>query len=159
MAEPLHTLPVGRAETLRTGSDVAILALGSMVLPAERAADLLQDEGISATVVNARFVKPLDKRLIKTLAESVAAFVTVEENARAGGFGSAVLEALEELGTPASVRVLGVPDRVFEQASQGRLRELAGLTAADIAAAARNVLTERAIDPSNVPVATAHGVR
>jgi 1-deoxy-D-xylulose-5-phosphate synthase len=112
-------------------------------LPAERAADLLQAEGISATVVNARFVKPLDKRLITSLAESTGAIVTVEENARAGGFGSAVLEVLEELVTPTPIRVLGVPDRVFEQASQGRLRELAGLTSSDIADAARAVLNQR----------------
>jgi 1-deoxy-D-xylulose-5-phosphate synthase len=128
---------------VRTGTDVAILAVGSMVLPSERAADLLQAEGIRATVVNARFVKPLDKRLIKSLAETDGALVTVEENARAGGFGSAVLEALEELGNPVPIRTLGVPDRVFEQASQGRLRELAGLTASDIADAARAVLTEK----------------
>ncbi len=158
MTEPLHTLPVGRAETVRTGSDVAILAVGSMVLPAERAADLLQIDGIKAAVVNARFVKPLDKRLIKTLAETTGALVTVEENARAGGFGSAVLEALEELGDPTAVRVLGVPDRVFEQASQGRLRELAGLTASDIADAARKALSEKARRPSRSPVAATHRV-
>jgi 1-deoxy-D-xylulose-5-phosphate synthase len=93
--------------------------------------------------VNARFVKPLDKRLIKSLAATDGALVTVEENVRAGGFGSAVLEALEELGNPVPIRTLGVPDRVFEQASQGRLRELAGLTASDIADAARAVLMEK----------------
>ena len=159
MTDPLHALPVGRAETLRTGSDVAILAVGSMVLPAERAADMLLDEGISATVVNARFVKPLDKYLIKSLAATTGALVTVEESARAGGFGSAVLEVLEEIGDPVAVRVLGVPDRVFEQASQGRLRELAGLTAPDIAAAARDVLTKRSRFPSDLPVAATHRVR
>jgi 1-deoxy-D-xylulose-5-phosphate synthase len=143
---------------VRTGTDVAILAVGSMVLPAERAADRLQDEGISAAVVNARFIKPLDKRLIKTLAESTGALVTVEENARAGGFGSAVLEALEELEAPVTVRVLGVPDRVFEQASQGRLRELAGLTASDIADAARGALSEKTRRPSHRSVAATHRV-
>ena len=75
--EPLHALPVGRGETLRTGADVAILALGAMVLPAERAADLLAADGIDATVVNARFAKPLDEGLILDLADRCGAIVTV----------------------------------------------------------------------------------
>ncbi len=158
MTEPLRALPIGRGEIVRSGRDVAILAVGSMVLPAERAAEALQAEGISATVVNARFIKPLDRQLIESLAETTGALVTVEENAKAGGFGSAVLEVLEEMGHPVAVRVLGVPDRVFEQASQGRLRELAGLTASDIANAARNVLTERASLQSHSPVAAGHRV-
>jgi 1-deoxy-D-xylulose-5-phosphate synthase len=140
LREPLHTLPVGRGETLRAGKDVAILALGTMVLPAERAADLLAAEGIAATVINARFVKPLDQRLVLEAATRCGALVTVEENVRAGGFGSAVLELLEKEGVSVPTRVLAVPDRVFEQASQGRLRELAGLTPSGIAAAARDVI-------------------
>jgi 1-deoxy-D-xylulose-5-phosphate synthase len=158
ITEPLHSLPIGRAEILRSGDDVGILAVGSMVLPAERAADLLQEEGINVTVVNARFVKPIDKRLVRSLAESTGAIVTVEENARSGGFGSAVLETLEETGVPAAVRILGVPDRVFEQASQSRLREMAGLTAADIAAAARAVIAERARFQTHLPVVATHPV-
>jgi 1-deoxy-D-xylulose-5-phosphate synthase len=111
-----------------------------MVLPAERAADLLAAEGISASVVNARFVKPLDERLVLELAARCGAIVTVEENVKAGGFGSAVLELLSSRDVPAPTRVLAVPDRVFEQASQGRLREFAGLTPTHIAAAARQVV-------------------
>jgi 1-deoxy-D-xylulose-5-phosphate synthase len=140
LADSLHTLPVGRGETIRSGSDVAILALGAMVLPAERAADLLAADGISASVVNARFVKPLDERLVLELAARCEAIVTVEENVRAGGFGSAVLELLTSRDVLAPTRVLAVPDRVFEQASQGRLREFAGLTPAHIAAAARQLV-------------------
>jgi 1-deoxy-D-xylulose-5-phosphate synthase len=140
LADSLHTLPVGRGEEIRSGSDVAILALGAMVLPAERAADLLAAEGISASVVNARFVKPLDERLILELASRCEAIVSVEENVRAGGFGSAVLEVLSSREVPVPTRILAVPDRVFEQASQGRLRELAGLTPAHIAAAARQLV-------------------
>ena len=86
----------------RSGSDVAILALGTMVLPAERAADLLAAEGISASVVNARFVKPLDERLILELAARCGAIVTVEENVKAGGFGSAVLELPHQPGCAAA---------------------------------------------------------
>jgi 1-deoxy-D-xylulose-5-phosphate synthase len=143
MADPLHSLPIGRGEMLRSGSDVAILALGAMVLPAERAADLLAAEGISATVVNSRFVKPLDERLILELAARCGAIVTVEENTRSGGFGSAILEVLDGHDVLIPTRVLAVPDRVFEQASQGRLRELAGLSPAHIATAARELVGTR----------------
>jgi 1-deoxy-D-xylulose-5-phosphate synthase len=140
LTDALHTLPIGRAEAIRSGPDVAILALGAMVLTAERAADLLAAEGISASVVNARFVKPLDEKLILDLAARCGAIVTVEENVKAGGFGSAVLELLTSRDIRVPTRVLAVPDRVFEQATQGRLRELAGLTAVDVASAARQLV-------------------
>jgi 1-deoxy-D-xylulose-5-phosphate synthase len=151
--EPLHTLPIGRAETLREGGDVAILAVGSMVLPAERAADRLAAEGVQATVVNARFVKPLDEDLILSLARRCGAIVTVEENVVLGGFGAGVLELLSAHELRIPVQVLGVPDRVFEQASQARLREKAGLTPDGIAAAAHMLLQERAAAaPGGMPL-------
>jgi 1-deoxy-D-xylulose-5-phosphate synthase len=140
--EPLHTLPVGKAETLLEGDDVLLLAAGTMVLPAERAADLLAREGIEASVVNARFVKPLDDDLILRLARRCRAVVTVEESAAMGGFGAGVLELLAREGVQTPTKVLGIPDRVFEQASQVRLRELAGLTAHDIAATAKTMLAK-----------------
>ena len=140
---PLTELPIGRAETLRTGSDVAILALGSTVLAAERAADQLAMDNLNATVINARFVKPLDDELILELARTHGALVTVEENAAAGGFGSAVLELLAAHDVTVPVKVLGVPDRLFEQASQHRLRELAGLDISAIVDASRHVVSRR----------------
>ena len=143
--DPLHALPIGRAELLRDGADVAILALGTMVLPAERAADQLAAAGIDAAVLNARFVKPLDERLILDLARRCRAVVTVEENVVKGGFGAAVLETLSRAGLTIPTRVLGVPDRIFEQASQARLREMAGLTPDAIATAARTLLTTKPI--------------
>jgi 1-deoxy-D-xylulose-5-phosphate synthase len=152
--EALHTLPIGRGETIRSGSDVAILALGAMVLPAERAAELLAADGISASVVNARFVKPLDERLVLELAARCGAIVTVEENVKAGGFGSAVLELLTSRDILLPTRILAVPDRVFEQASQGRLRELAGLTPAHIATAARQLVRLKQDTGSRMVLAT-----
>ena len=143
-SEPLHALPIGRAELIHEGADVAILAAGTMVLPAERAAEMLAHEGISATVVNARFVKPLDERLLLELAERCGAIVTVEESSVRGGFGAGVLELFAAHGVTIPVRTLGVPDKVFEQASQGRLRELAGLSAENIAATAKVVIGEAA---------------
>lgn len=142
--EPMHVLPVGRSETLRDGDDVAILAVGTMVLPAERAADLLAAEGIHASVINARFVKPLDEQLILELARRCGAIVTIEESAALGGFGAAVLELLAKNDISIPVRVLAIPDRIFEQASQGRLREMAGLTPGGISTAAHDVISRKA---------------
>jgi 1-deoxy-D-xylulose-5-phosphate synthase len=143
MSGPLHELPIGKSEILQDGSDVAILAVGSMVVTAERAADALAADGISATVVNARFVKPLDEELILRLARTHGALVTIEENAAAGGFGSGVLEVLAREGITIPVKVLGVPDHFFEQASQARLREMAGLGIKDVVNAAREVIAAR----------------
>jgi len=139
----LQVLPIGHAETIRSGSNVAILAVGSTVLTAERAADELALDEISATVVNARYVKPLDEALILELAASHGAIVTMEENALAGGFGAAVLELLSAHGLATPVKTLGVPDHFFEQASQNRLRELSGLGVSDAVVAARQVIARR----------------
>jgi 1-deoxy-D-xylulose-5-phosphate synthase len=146
-------LPIGRAEVLRTGTDVAILAVGSMVLPAERAAEELAQDSLSATVVNARFIKPLDEALILELAASNGAIVTVEEAAAAGGFGSAVLELLARHNLSTPVKVLGVEDRIFEQASQARLREIAGLGITDIVSASRQMVAQKRANAAT-PAAT-----
>ena len=153
--EPPHSLPIGRAELVREGDDVALLAAGAMVLPAERAAAVLAADGIRAAVVNARFVKPLDERLVLALARRCGAIVTVEESAAMGGFGAGVLETLANHGVSIPIRVLGVPDRVFEQASQGRLREMAGLTPDGIAAAARALVDTKRATPRLPEVASA----
>jgi 1-deoxy-D-xylulose-5-phosphate synthase len=147
--EPLHALPIGRAELRREGDDVAIFAAGTMVLPAERAAEKLAHEGISATVVNARFIKPLDERLFLDLAARCGAVVTVEESSVRGGFGAAILELFAAHGVNLPVRTLGVPDRVFDHASQARLREQAGLTADNIAATAKVVMAEADRQPTD----------
>jgi 1-deoxy-D-xylulose-5-phosphate synthase len=107
-------LEIGKAEILRdAGSGVAIVAYGSMVHPALQAAEQLSRDGVEATVVNARFVKPLDAGLLLALARTKRLIVTVEEAYLAGGFGAAVLELLEENGLQDSVRVvrMGIPDR------------------------------------------------
>jgi 1-deoxy-D-xylulose-5-phosphate synthase len=133
---PVQVLPIGKSETLRKGDEVALLAVGSMVPVAMQAANRLHELGHSARVVNARFVKPLDEALILEIAESGMGIVTIEENAIAGGFGSAVLEFLASQGLHAPVTALGVPDRFFDQASQARLRDLAGLGVDSIVKAA-----------------------
>ncbi|HEY0005730.1 MAG TPA: 1-deoxy-D-xylulose-5-phosphate synthase [Pyrinomonadaceae bacterium] len=107
-------LEIGKAEILRDGGDVALVAYGSMVYPSLKAAELLAQEGIESTVVNARFVKPLDASLLLALAQTKRLILTVEEAYLAGGFGSAVMELLEENGLQDKVRVvrMGVPDRL-----------------------------------------------
>ncbi|HKS27583.1 MAG TPA: 1-deoxy-D-xylulose-5-phosphate synthase [Pyrinomonadaceae bacterium] len=107
-------LEVGKGEILRDGGDIGIVAYGSMVYPSLQAAEHLAAEGIETTVVNARFVKPLDAGLLLALARTKRLIVTVEEAYLAGGFGSAVMELLEENGLLDSVRVvrMGLPDRL-----------------------------------------------
>ncbi|MDX6558132.1 MAG: 1-deoxy-D-xylulose-5-phosphate synthase [Blastocatellia bacterium] len=107
-------LEIGKAELLRDGGEIAIVAYGSMVHPSLQAAENLAKEGIEATVINARFVKPLDSALLLALARTKRLIVTVEEAYLAGGFGSAVIELLEENGLQDKVRVvrMGVPDRI-----------------------------------------------
>ncbi|HZE72525.1 MAG TPA: 1-deoxy-D-xylulose-5-phosphate synthase [Pyrinomonadaceae bacterium] len=107
-------LEIGKGELLRDGGEIAIVAYGSMVHPALEAADHLAKDGIEATVVNARFVKPLDSQLLLALARTKRLIVTVEEAYLAGGFGSAVLELLEENGLQDRVRLvrMGIPDRL-----------------------------------------------
>ncbi len=114
---------------------MAIVAIGITVYPALEAAALLKEKGIRAAVVNARFVKPLDRELILSWARRTGHLVTVEENALQGGFGSAVLELLEEERvTGVKVKRLGIPDRFIEQGPQAQLRKDLGLDAAGIAA-------------------------
>ncbi|MGH2343748.1 MAG: 1-deoxy-D-xylulose-5-phosphate synthase [Chloroflexota bacterium] len=148
MDEPLRNLTIGQAEVLRRGSDGALLAIGATVAPCLKAADLLAADGIQVTVVNSRFVKPLDEMLLGELARQFDRLITVEENSIAGGFGSAVSEALERLDFPhVAVHRLGVPDRFIDHASQDSQRRSVGLDADGIAAAARS----RLCAPSHVP--------
>lgn len=107
-------LEIGKGEILRDGGEVAIVAYGSMVHPSLQAAENLAKEGIETTVVNARFVKPLDSHLLLALARTKRLIVTVEEAYLAGGFGSAVMELLEENGLQDKVRLvrMGIPDRL-----------------------------------------------
>lgn len=112
ISEPLHTLPIGKAEVLREGQDVCIWAIGSMVQSALDAVAALKEQGISAGVVNMRFAKPLDSELLFECAKKYGKIVTLEEGVLAGGVGSAVLEALnkEQLLQQCRVLTLGIPD-------------------------------------------------
>jgi 1-deoxy-D-xylulose-5-phosphate synthase len=124
-------LEIGKSEILRDGGEIAIVAYGSMVHPSLSAAENLSKEGIETTVVNARFVKPLDAPLLLALARTKRLIVTVEEAYLAAGFGSAVMELLEENGLQDKVRVarMGIPDRLITHGDPKLLLAKYGLDA------------------------------
>jgi len=124
------SLEIGKGEIVydSQGADLAIIAVGSTVYPAIAAARILKDEGIRTRVINARFIKPLDEKLLCDTAKSIQRIITVEENVLMGGFGSAVLELLEETGMhDITVKRLGVRDEFVEHASQAELRRSHGI--------------------------------
>jgi 1-deoxy-D-xylulose-5-phosphate synthase len=122
-------LEVGKGEILRDGNDIAILSLGSMVYPALEAAQRLETGGIHATVINARFMKPLDEELICCLASEKQFLVTVEEGTECGGFGSAVAALLHDRRIPASLLRIAVPDRIIPHGAPNLLHAKYGLDA------------------------------
>ncbi|MBJ6727690.1 1-deoxy-D-xylulose-5-phosphate synthase [Geomesophilobacter sediminis] len=147
MDREFKELPIGKGELLQDGTDLTLVAIGSTVHPALEAAALLKEQGISAAVVNARFVKPLDEELILSQAEKTGCIVTVEENALMGGFGSAVLELLADRGlSQVRVKRIGIPDRYIEQGSQAQLRADLGLDKEGIAATCAAFLKGRRAD-------------
>ncbi len=133
----MKSLEVGKAELLCDGADVVIAAIGQPVIPALRAAQDLAPLGINVAVVNARFVKPLDKNLLCDLLARVPRLITVEDHVLAGGFGSAVCEMLADEGLRGiEVKRLGVPDRFIPHGTQEELRKLCGFDKDAIAQAA-----------------------
>jgi 1-deoxy-D-xylulose-5-phosphate synthase len=134
--QTLKILPVGGAEILRNGTDGLILAVGTMVYPCLEAAEVIATEGVNLTVVNARFIKPLDKKMILDLLNSNNCRIfTAEENAIQGGFGSSVIELLEENGIHGvEVTRIGYPDSYIEQGEQSELRSIYGLDSLGIVA-------------------------
>lgn len=124
----LRPLEIGKGEIILEGKDAVIFAIGSTVYPAVEAAGRLKMEGIEVTVVNSRFVKPLDRELICSLAKKTGKVMTIEENVLSGGFGSAVLELLEDEGIIGiEHKRIGIPDRFIEQGSQESIRKKYGL--------------------------------
>jgi 1-deoxy-D-xylulose-5-phosphate synthase len=132
-AGDIPAVPYGTWERLRAGRDVAILAVGTMVPPAQEAAELLAADGIDCAVVNARFLKPLDLAMLELLLQEHRIIVTVEEGTIVNGFGAYLAETLQTTHPEVRVVALGVPDRLIEQAPRLEQLELFGLTAAGIA--------------------------
>ena len=133
---------MGNAEVLRDGTDIALLAVGSCVLPALKAADKLEKDGIHVAVINARFIKPLDKELLLSFASRIQKIVTIEENYLQGGFGSSVLECLNDSHATAKIKMLGIHDVFVEQGHPDRLRAKYGLDDEGIYLASLSFLRE-----------------
>jgi 1-deoxy-D-xylulose-5-phosphate synthase len=135
-------IPIGRWEILREGEDIALVAIGSMVMPALEAGRILSSaHNIEAAVVNARFAKPLDTGLLITLASHTKHIITIEENTLCGGFGSRVVQFLQEAGiTNIHIAMMGIPDEFVEQGPQAVLRARYGLDADGIVRRTLNLL-------------------
>lgn len=139
---PMRELAVGRAEVLRDGADVTLFALGTCVAEALKAADILDEAGIQATVVNARFAKPIDAELLISLARSTGGIVTVEENVAAGGFGEGVLDILASHHLADRYLLgLALPDSIIDHGPQETFRRMFELDAAGIARRTFETLT------------------
>ncbi|MBW4684826.1 MAG: 1-deoxy-D-xylulose-5-phosphate synthase [Komarekiella atlantica HA4396-MV6] len=133
MEEGWEPLEIGKGEILRTGDDVLIVAYGTMVYPGMQAAEILSEHGIEATVINARFAKPLDTELILPLAQKIGRVVTLEEGCVMGGFGSAIAESLLDADILVPVKRFGVPDVLVDHAEPNESKTALGLTSHQIA--------------------------
>jgi len=127
MRKEFKQLEIGKGEVLKEGADIAILGIGVMTNNALKAAKLLEEQGVSPLVANMRFVKPLDTDLIDAIVERFERIVTIEENTIKGGFGSAVIEYLQEKGYGNKVCVIGLPDRFIDHGSPAELHKEVGL--------------------------------
>ena len=139
----LELLPIKQAELLREGTDILLLPAGNRVYPALQAAEQLMQEGVSAAVINPRFLKPLDEVTLCTWAAQTGFVLTVEDNCVQGGFGSAVLQMLHENGLQIQVKCLGYGDLFVEQGDQSILWQKAGIDADGIILAARQLLSTK----------------
>lgn len=150
MDQELRKLELGKADLLADGGDVVIVAIGNMVAPSLEAAHRLLADGISAAVVNARFIKPLDELLILQFARKTGRVATVEEHALMGGFGSAVLECLDAAGVGVKTLRIGLPDSFIEHGTQSMLRHKYGLDADGIYVSVRDFVLKsrlKAVQP------------
>jgi 1-deoxy-D-xylulose-5-phosphate synthase len=138
----LEPIPIGSWESDRQGSDIVVLAIGSMVYPSVEAADSLAADGISVEVVNARFAKPMDETMISGLLQRHRCWLTVEENVLAGGFGAGVMETLERRGALSNITLqrIGVDDHFSEHGTRNEVLAEENLNAAGIAAAIRSTI-------------------
>ncbi len=154
LPDELMSLPMGKAEIIRDGQDILLLAIGSMVYPAIEASEILERNNISTAVVNARFVKPLDKELIQSLALRIGRIMTIEEHVINGGFGSAVTEMIAESEDLSDIKIklVGLPDQFIEHGDQKILLSKHGLTPEAIAQSAMQMLNPEKMELNNIGV-------
>jgi 1-deoxy-D-xylulose-5-phosphate synthase len=138
-------LEIGKGELMRPGGDVSLIAVGTMVRIAQAGADILSRAGIEAAVIDAKFIKPLDRELILSVAAGGAPVVALEENAVSGGFGTALLELFAEHGLRNSIAILGIPDRFIPHGGRDELLEEIGFSPERVASAVKAVITSRTV--------------
>jgi 1-deoxy-D-xylulose-5-phosphate synthase len=135
---------IGECEILKEGEDILIIALGSSIQPVLQASHILEEAGISPSIINARFAKPIDKAVIEKIAKEIKCVLTVEENSVIGGFGSAVLEYLSEIDIKGlKIKRIGIPDKFIEHGPQKFLRQMLGLDAERIAEKALQMVRQK----------------
>lgn len=151
MEEGWEPIAIGKGEILRQGDDLLLLGYGTMVNTAMQVAEILGEHGIDATVVNARFVKPLDTELIVPLAQKIGKVVTLEEGCIMGGFGSAVAEALLDHDVLVPVKRFGIPDQLVDHATPDQSKVDLGLTSSQIAEKIRELFLTKEPSTVNIP--------
>lgn len=143
---PMQPIPIGKSQTVRSGSDVAIVAIGTMVGHAMKAAEILAAEGIEAEVVNARFVKPLDTAMLDDIGLRIGRIVTVEDGQKQGGFGSAVAEYIAQAHSRSvDLKIHGIDDVYVDHGTQQELWADLQLDPVGIAAVVRDFLAESVV--------------
>lgn len=140
---PCSEIVMGSGELLMQGTDIALIAAGNCAIPAFRAAERLQKSGVSAAVINARFIKPLDKEVLISLSKRISRLITIEDNVLQAGFGSAVIECLSDAEiNNVKIKRLGIQDRFVEQGNPDKLRETYGIDETAIFQAALELMRE-----------------
>ena len=135
LQEYREPLVYGKAEIIETGEKIALLAVGNMVKTAVRVKEILKEQGVSATLVNMRFVKPFDRALVRDLSRSHRLLVTMEENVRSGGFGEKVADFAMEEGLAAKIQIIALPNRFVHQGSVASQMRETGIDADSVAGA------------------------
>lgn len=128
-----NKIPIGQSELIKSGEDIAILAIGNMVEYAKKSAELLLEKGINAEVINMRFAKPLDHDLLEDIAKRFDKIVTVEENNLIGGFGSGILEYFADNNYKNSIYRIGIPDKFIDHGTKSELHKIIGIDPNSIA--------------------------
>jgi 1-deoxy-D-xylulose-5-phosphate synthase len=141
---PMKQIPIGRSELLREGDDITLVGFGATVTECQKAADILEEDGIQASVLNARFAKPLDAPMLLRLARETSGLVVAEENVRAGGLGEAILDLLSDHRLAERfLDAITMPDAIVDHGPQKTMRQIYQLDAAGIAARAKAALEAR----------------
>jgi 1-deoxy-D-xylulose-5-phosphate synthase len=140
LKEGFEKLQIGKAETISNGNDVAILAVGSMVAYGIKVVQKLRETDINSTLINMRFIKPLDTETLDKIAERFNKIVTLEENSIVGGFGSAVLEYFNQMNYKNDIKIIGIPDKFIDHGTQDELHQILGIDPDGIVLSIKNFL-------------------